>query len=111
MISNITNAISLNIVESDIEKTVLGEKDESLLEALQRANVPVAAICGGQMSCGTCHVLLQPYNTKEEFKSPDAEEEMLLEDSCYYMQGQSRLACQIKVDKQLSKYKIVIVQE
>ena len=73
---------------------------ETLLRAGQRAGQPMEGTCGGQMSCATCHVLIDPAYI-DRLAPPSPEEEDMLDlvpDATRF----SRLACQIVVTEQLA---------
>ena len=72
---------------------------ETLLRAGQRAGQPMEGTCGGQMSCATCHVLIDPAYI-DRLAPPVPEEEDMLDlvpDATRF----SRLACQIVMDDRL----------
>ena len=71
----------------------------SLMEVLKAWEYPIAATCRGIAQCATCHVIV--LTGLDQLSEPDDKEVNrldLLPDSDY----KSRLACQIKVDKQLN---------
>ena len=62
-------------------------------------NLDVAADCGGNCFCGTCHVYVD-----EAWLSrlpPQGEDELELLEDLVHTRGSSRLACQIPVDPSL----------
>lgn len=67
---------------------------ERLMPALRAAGFPIEAICGGEMSCGTCHVLVDESDYGRLAQPRDDEQTMLdfLPDA---VAGRSRLSCQI----------------
>jgi ferredoxin, 2Fe-2S len=77
------------------------DSDASLLQLLQDNGVSVAAVCGGCMSCGTCHVMLTP-ELYARLVPPTPDETILLEESRHYLPGSSRLACQISAGPTLA---------
>jgi 2Fe-2S ferredoxin len=84
------------------------QQDFTLMEALRHAGFDeVLAICGGQASCGTCHVHLEAvpgFMCKPS--SPD--EEGLLE-GLEDVESNSRLSCQIMVSSDLEGAVVKIV--
>ncbi|TNE40624.1 MAG: 2Fe-2S iron-sulfur cluster binding domain-containing protein [Alphaproteobacteria bacterium] len=82
------------------EHTVTVDNGLSLMEAAVNNMVPgIDADCGGACACATCHVYVEPaWETKAGDKS-DMEETML--DFAEGTQGNSRLACQIKISDEL----------
>jgi len=67
----------------------------TLMNALRSAGLPIAAICGGAMSCATCHVYVK--DGYERVGIPDEDEIDLLSESEHYREGISRLSCQIEI--------------
>lgn len=59
----------------------------------------IIAECGGNMSCATCHVYVDPHWT-DRLEAKSDMEAMLLEEVCD-AQATSRLSCQIKVTDEL----------
>ncbi len=76
------------------EHLIVATAGQSLLKIMQHNGVEVAAVCGGSMSCGTCHVRLSPEDYAR-IAPPTKGEIALLEGSDHYLEGRSRLACQI----------------
>lgn len=84
------------IREQGRERTARVRSGESLFRALVNNGFDIASLCGGEMSCGLCHIILHP--EAYEASSPQSEREIaLLEVSRHYRQGMSRLACQVVV--------------
>lgn len=71
--------------------STMGEPGESLLDAAQRAGVPIPANCGGQGACGACHVIIT--GGMNSLSPPEEEEEDAL-DPVEGLTENSRLACQ-----------------
>lgn len=65
-----------------------------LLEALLGAGAGLAHRCGGNLSCGTCHVFIQ--EGKKSVSRTSGGENALL-DSIPGVGSKSRLACQVKL--------------
>jgi len=59
----------------------------------------IIAECGGNMSCATCHVYVDPAWVDKVGQKSDLEQ-ILLEEVCD-MQANSRLSCQIEVTEEL----------
>ena len=70
----------------------------------------LAAICGGCCSCCTCHVLVGGH-AADKLPAMEEDEQMLLEDSPHFQQGESRLSCQIEVAEDLDGLLVNIVNE
>lgn len=65
----------------------------SLMQALKTAGLDIEAACGGNLACGTCHVVLDA-DWYPLVPSPDEDEQTML-DSLVGAGTTSRLACQI----------------
>lgn len=74
-----------------------GRPGERLLDAAQRADMPLEGTCNGFMACGTCHVML-PEGTP--VPPPTGEEEDML-DLLPDATRRSRLSCQVRLDDSL----------
>jgi ferredoxin len=70
-----------------------GAPDDSLLEVGQRAGMPLEGTCEGQMSCSTCHVIVDAADFAGLPRASEAEEDML--DLAAGATRTSRLSCQI----------------
>ena len=70
----------------------------SLMEVLRASEYPIAATCGGIALCATCYI--EVLESSEQLDAPtDAELDML--DTLPASTSRSRLACQIRISKQL----------
>ncbi len=81
-----------------------------LMETLRDEGMGVAAICGGQCACATCHCLIDPA-WYEKLESAHAEEIELLEFLDFHQSGQSRLACQVLISEQINGLALTIAPE
>jgi len=90
-----TDKIAVTVRDEGGERLVSLPVGETLLAGLQAANVPIGSVCGGQMSCGTCHVYLERQDPAVAGVDPD--ETALLEDVSAHRPDHSRLACQVLV--------------
>lgn len=73
---------------------------ERLLDAAQRAGLPLEGTCGGDMACATCHVVIDPTDADRLPAASEEEEDML--DLVPRAVATSRLACQIVLDEGLA---------
>jgi 2Fe-2S ferredoxin len=72
----------------------------SLMEAAVKNNVPgIDADCGGACACATCHVYVEPEWLESVGDRTPMEQSML--EFAEGVEGNSRLACQIRIDEQL----------
>jgi 2Fe-2S ferredoxin len=73
---------------------VQAAEGSSLLEALLSAGAALAHRCGGNLSCGSCHIFIQ--EGKKSVSRASAGENALL-DSIPGVGSKSRLACQVRL--------------
>ncbi|WP_297615356.1 2Fe-2S iron-sulfur cluster-binding protein [Nocardia sp.] len=89
------------------EITVDVEIGQSLMQGSVRNNVPgIIGECGGEVSCGTCHVhIAHKWHGYVSERSVD--ENDLLEFMDEYCED-SRLACQVTVTEELDGMRVVV---
>ena len=82
----------------------------TLMEAIRdEGKFELAAICGGMMSCSTCHVYVDPaWMAKMPTQARDERE--LLEESAH-KQDNSRLSCQIEIKPEYEGLKVTVAPE
>ena len=87
----------INFIEHNGEQhTVEAASGDSIMQSAINNLIPgISADCGGECSCGTCHVIIEP-TWIEKVGSPDKTEEAMLSLNPD-RQTHSRLSCQIKV--------------
>lgn len=92
------------------EKTVTGSAGLSVMEVIRDAGIDeLLAICGGCLSCATCHVHVDP-----EFADklpPMGEDEDDLLGSTADRDATSRLSCQIPFSDMLDGLRVTIAAE
>jgi 2Fe-2S ferredoxin len=82
----------------------------TLMEAIRdEGKFELAAICGGMMSCSTCHVYIDDAWTAK-MPPMTRDERELLEESSHY-EPNSRLSCQIEIKPELAGLKVVVAPE
>jgi 2Fe-2S ferredoxin len=82
----------------------------SIMELIRRAGIEdMFAICGGCMSCATCHIYVDPA-FRHRLPALTEEEDELLSLSTRRMEN-SRLACQIPFRAELDGLRVQIVVE
>ncbi len=81
----------------------------TLMENLREYNVPIKAECGGACCCATCHVYVAPEWMARLPQTREDEEDML--DQAPNVQDNSRLSCQIVMNKDLDGLVIEVVPQ
>lgn len=69
----------------------------NVMEAIKAAELPIEGTCGGLALCGSCHSYMLSAHTLDPIS--DQEEESL--DKIAILRNNSRLICQIHVDKRI----------
>ncbi|WP_407495774.1 2Fe-2S iron-sulfur cluster-binding protein [Pseudooceanicola sp. MF1-13] len=88
-------------------QTFEAKDDQSLMENIQViAPGEVLALCGGGMSCATCHVFIDDGDLSRVGEMSE-EEDMLLDDASS-RKSNSRLSCQINVTPALDGLRVEI---
>ena len=92
------------------EISVTGEAGTSLMVAIRDSGVDeLVALCGGCLSCATCHVFVDPdYAGRLQ---PISEDEDDLLESSTFRTGLSRLSCQIPISDNLAGMRVTIAPE
>lgn len=76
----------------------------SLMEVCKAYSLPVEGTCGGMALCASCHVyVLSDHNLNQ---ASDDEENML--DQAFFVKGNSRLGCQIKMADDLEGLEVCL---
>ncbi|WP_300587331.1 2Fe-2S iron-sulfur cluster-binding protein [Marivita sp.] len=103
--------IKITFIEPDeTEKHVEAEAGFSLMEAATRNGVQgIAAECGGQCSCATCHVYIEGDFFEKVGAAQDDEEDML--DFSDLRKPNSRLGCQVELSDDLDGIVVRVVGE
>jgi len=74
----------------------------NMMELCRSYELPVEGTCGGMAMCASCHMyVLSPHKLNE--RSED-EEDML--DEAFFVEDNSRLGCQIKLDSDLDSIEV-----
>jgi 2Fe-2S ferredoxin len=69
----------------------------NLMEFCRAAELPVQGACGGMAMCATCQVYIE---SPHELREPSDEEFDML-DQAFFVKSNSRLGCQLFLNKQL----------
>lgn len=98
------------VTRSGAVEKIHAAEGATLLDAIRDSgNDELQALCGGSCSCATCHVFVDDdwigrVGTAEENESE------LLEGSSH-IRANSRLSCQVKLDKGLSGLRVTVAPE
>ncbi len=88
-----------------------GRAGASLMENIRGAGFDeLLAMCGGCLSCATCHLYIEELPKTASLAAPSIDESELLEGSDH-RQKNSRLSCQIPFDETLSGIVVCIAPE
>ena len=102
---------TINITDRDgRQHTIQASDGDVLMELLRDEGMGIAAICGGQCACATCHCFIDPA-WYSQLETPSDEELELLEILDYHKPGQSRLTCQVFISDQLDGLNLTISPE
>jgi 2Fe-2S ferredoxin len=69
----------------------------NLMEVCKAHDLPVAGTCGGMALCSSCHIYIE---SQHQVPAMSADEESQL-DNAFFVQANSRLACQLAVTEDL----------
>jgi 2Fe-2S ferredoxin len=94
-----------------VAHTVEGRVGMSLMQNIRNAGVDeLQAICGGNLSCATCHVYIDPL-PDGVYLPPKSEDEEDLLDASDHVKDNSRLSCQLIFGPQLDHVRVTIAPE
>ncbi len=97
--------ISLTVLDRDNAPHLLEAPTDmglSLMELCKAAELPVEGTCGGMALCATCHV----YVLSEHHLPEPTEGELAMLDSAFFVQKNSRLGCQIRLQEELDGLRV-----
>lgn len=87
-----------------------GAAGRSVMEIMRGAGIDeIAAICGGMLSCATCHVYVTE-GWESRLAAQSADEDELLDGSSH-RRPDSRLSCQIVFTDELDGLRVTIAPE
>lgn len=89
--------ITVTVVDrAGVEHVLPAPTDMSLnvMELCRAAELPVEGTCGGMALCASCHVYVLSDHALPD--PSEAEQEML--DQAFFVEGNSRLGCQLKLE-------------
>lgn len=92
--------VNITIVNKEGEKfPIKGKVGDNLLYLAHRFQIPMEGACEASLACTTCHVYVQS-NHLDRLAEPTETEEDLL-DMAPFLKENSRLGCQITLNKNL----------
>ena len=92
------------------EREIQGEVGLSVMEVIRDAGIDeLLALCGGCLSCATCHVLVDPAFADKLVPMSVDEDDLL--DSSSERTPMSRLSCQIPMTDALDGLRVTIAAE
>lgn len=104
------NDINITVIDrNNISHNISGPIDMNLnlMELLKIHELPVEGTCGGMALCASCHIYIKSNHLLVE-KSSD--EEAMLDES-WHCEGNSRLACQIKLNVNIDNLIVELAPE
>lgn len=86
------------------EHQIEGPTDMNLnmMELCKASDLPVEGTCGGMALCASCHMYVE---SDHELREPSDDEEDML-DQAFFVESNSRLGCQIKLNNDLEGLKV-----
>ena len=80
------------------------------MEAIRASGVAeILALCGGGLSCATCHVYVD--SAFHDLLQPRSEDESALLDTSEHRNERSRLSCQIKLTEELEGLRVTVAPD
>lgn len=99
------NIINITIIDrEEVEHKFEAPTDMAfnLMEICKANELPIEGTCGGMALCASCHCYI--LSEHELTDASDDEEDML--DQAFFVEDNSRLACQIKLSNSLEGLKV-----
>ncbi len=102
----------IKVTVSDREETVHEldaptDMNLNLMELCKSYELPVKGTCGGMALCASCHVYVL---SNHELPEP-SDDEIAMLDSAFFVKGNSRLGCQIRLADELDGLKVHLAPE
>lgn len=99
--------ININFITNDgAEVSVNTEEGKTLLEVAHENGIQISSPCEGNLACGQCHVIIDD-KFFSKLEAPSEREQDIL-DFLPNGEANSRLACQIKITKDLDGMKVKV---
>ncbi len=107
----IARMLNITVIDREgAEHALAGEPGRSLMETIRDSDIDeLLALCGGCLSCATCHVYVDPAFESRLPSMSDDENDLL--DSSDFRTPSSRLSCQIELSADLDGLRATIAPE
>ncbi|MBI2257411.1 MAG: 2Fe-2S iron-sulfur cluster binding domain-containing protein [Flavobacteriia bacterium] len=95
------NAIQITIIDREGKENLIEapvDMNLNVMEVCKLYELPVKGECGGMALCATCQCYLESNTQLDE----QSEQELDMLDQAFFVQTNSRLACQIRVKEELN---------
>ena len=102
--------ITVTVIDRDGQPHVLEAPTDmgfNLMELCKSYELPVKGTCGGMALCASCHVYVE---SEQELAEQSADELDML-DQAFFVQPNSRLACQIRLTDDLDGMRVQLAPE
>jgi len=99
------NIINITVTDREGEEHKIEAPTDmnfNLMEICKASELDVEGTCGGMALCASCHVYVE--TDHELSHPPDVEEDML--DQAFFVEDNSRLGCQIKMQDSIDGLKV-----
>ena len=99
------NIINIKVTDREGELHTLEAPTDmnlNLMEVFKSYELPVEGTCGGMALCASCHCYVE---TEHDLPSPSEDEEDML-DSAFFVEENSRLSCQIRINDSLDNLEV-----
>jgi len=98
------------ITRAGIEHQITAAPGLSLMEAIRDAGIDeMLALCGGCLSCATCHVNIDALHG--DALAPRSDDELELLEGSEFFTASSRLSCQVPVSEALEGARVALAPE
>lgn len=95
------HTIQINIIDREGKRHELDAPTDmgmSVMELCKAYELPVEGTCGGMALCASCHV----YVLSDQELSEPTDDELAMLDAAFFVKGNSRLGCQLKLHDEMN---------
>ena len=104
--------VKVNFIRDNETISVDMPVGRTIMEAAKELDLPeIPADCGGCQACGTCHVYVDSVWCDKLKIKENSLEQSLLEYEPDYVEGVSRLACQIQLNDDLNNVTVKLKKD